>query len=86
MRRLCLKMLNHGEGDICEVHVSVCSYSINILKECCGELFICEVWREFYRSLLVGAGFLFCRWQVPVWVALQASDLENGLKALENAP
>lgn len=79
-------MLNGGEGDICEVHMSVCSYCINLLKGCCGEIILCEVWRELYSSLLVGAGLPFCRWQLPIWVVLQATGLENDLKALGNAP
>lgn len=77
-----IKMSNGGEGYTCVVHASVHNCYISLLKGCCGEL---PVWKALCSRLLMGAGFQFWSWQAPLWVALQALDLENDLKSLGSA-
>lgn len=75
-----IKMSNGREGCTCVVHASVHNCYISLLQGRCGEL---PVWETLCSRLLMGVGFQFCSWQAPLWVALQALDLENDLKSLE---
>lgn len=80
-----LKMSNGGESYMCVVDMSVHDCHVSLLKGCCGELTLRTVWRALYSRLLLQAGLQLCRWQAPLWGALQALDVESDLKFLGSA-
>lgn len=76
-----IKMSNGGEGHTCGT--GKCAQLLHQSSQrtlwgtsCLGAL---------CGRLLMGAGLQFWAWQAPLWVALQASDLENDLKSLGSA-